>query len=83
MEGPAGKLGHEAIRVAKSEKPESYSFRYDDARYGRSSTYAKLQEEEDLASTPVIFMTAKVQTHEVENHLKLGGAGVLPNLSTR
>jgi two-component system OmpR family response regulator len=26
---------------------------------------------------PIIFMTAKVQTHEVENHMKLGAAGVI------
>jgi two-component system, OmpR family, response regulator len=69
--------GSEAIQVAKSEKPDLILLDMMMPGMDGPSTYAKLQEEQDLASTPVIFMTAKVQTHEVENHLKLGGAGVI------
>lgn len=31
----------------------------------------------ELASTPVVFMTAKVQPQEVEGYLKLGAVGVI------
>ncbi|HEY9760711.1 MAG TPA: response regulator [Oculatellaceae cyanobacterium] len=41
------------------------------------TTFAKLRERSELANVPVIFMTAKVQTHEVESYLKLGAAGVI------
>ncbi|HEY9681089.1 MAG TPA: response regulator [Oculatellaceae cyanobacterium] len=41
------------------------------------TTFAKLRERAELANVPVIFMTAKVQTHEVESYLQLGAAGVI------
>jgi CheY-like chemotaxis protein len=39
--------------------------------------FKKLQEDTVLCNTPVIFMTAKVQTTEVEGYCKLGAAGVI------
>lgn len=41
------------------------------------TTYKLLRENEEIANTPVIFMTAKVQTQEVEGYCKLGAAGVI------
>jgi len=41
------------------------------------TTFRKLRENEELAGTPVIFMTAKVQTREVESYCQLGAAGVI------
>lgn len=32
----------------------------------------------ELATTPVIFMTAKVQSHEVEHYMEIGAIGVIP-----
>lgn len=41
------------------------------------TTFKKLRENEELSGTPVIFMTAKVQTTEVESYCELGAAGVI------
>ncbi|MBS1993053.1 MAG: response regulator [Cyanobacteria bacterium SZAS LIN-2] len=41
------------------------------------TTFKLLQENAAVAKTPVIFMTAKVQTHEVEGYSTLGAAGVI------
>jgi len=32
---------------------------------------------EDLRDLPVVFMTAKVQRHEVEDYVRAGAAGVI------
>ena len=42
------------------------------------TTLGKIRARGDCASVPVIFMTAKVQKHEVERYLQLGAVGVLP-----
>ncbi len=41
------------------------------------STLERLRQEEHLVDTPVIFMTAKAQKHEVERFLELGALGVI------
>jgi CheY-like chemotaxis protein len=41
------------------------------------ATFAKLKERPELASVPIIFMTAKVQTHEIASYRQLGAAGVI------
>jgi CheY-like chemotaxis protein len=41
------------------------------------TTFQKLREMEETARTPVIFMTAKVQTTEVASYCELGAAGVI------
>lgn len=41
------------------------------------TTLEKLRQNEQTASIPVIFMTAKVQTHELESYLALGAIGVI------
>ncbi|MFX6234554.1 response regulator, partial [Acinetobacter baumannii] len=41
------------------------------------TTFAKLKERPELSSVPVIFMTAKVQTHEIEGYRQLGASGVI------
>lgn len=41
------------------------------------ATYARLQKIEALRHVPVIFITAKVQSTEVEKYLELGVAGVI------
>jgi two-component system, OmpR family, response regulator len=40
-------------------------------------TLTLLRELHGLEQTPIIFMTAKVQTHEMETYVKLGAAGVI------
>jgi CheY-like chemotaxis protein len=41
------------------------------------STMNALRKFPELSDTPVVFMTAKIQTHEVEKYLKMGAAGVI------
>jgi len=40
-------------------------------------TFKALKAQDTSAAIPVIFMTAKVQTHEVEGYLALGAIGVI------
>jgi len=40
-------------------------------------TFRRLREHPGLHDTPVIFMTAKAQPHEVKEYLSLGAAGVV------
>ncbi|KZD06460.1 response regulator [Oceanibaculum pacificum] len=42
------------------------------------TTFHKLRDLPELADTPVIFMTAKVQTAEVQRYLALGALDVIP-----
>jgi len=41
------------------------------------TTFAELRKLPELANTPVIFMTAKVQAHEIGQYLELGALGVI------
>lgn len=41
------------------------------------ATLAALRSRPELAETPVVFMTAKVQAHEVESYKRLGVAEVI------
>jgi len=41
-------------------------------------TMQALRKFPELETTPVIFMTAKVQSHEVEQYMELGAIGVIP-----
>lgn len=69
--------GSEALKVALVEKPDLVILDMMMPNMDGPTTFAKLLEQGSLSQVPVIFMTAKVQTHEVENHLKLGAAGVI------
>ncbi|MBF0472033.1 MAG: response regulator [Gammaproteobacteria bacterium] len=41
------------------------------------TTLKELRKREDVAAIPVIFMTAKVQSHEIDGYIELGAAGVI------
>lgn len=41
------------------------------------TTFQEFRRIPDLANTPVIFMTAKVQSREIDEYLDLGAAGVI------
>lgn len=69
--------GSEAVALACKEKPDLILLDMMMPDMDGSTTYIQLKKQESLATVPVIFMTAKVQTHEVEDHLKLGAAGVI------
>ncbi len=42
-------------------------------------TYKRLREIPKLAETPVVFMTAKAMTHEIENYRDMGAPDLLAN----
>ena len=69
--------GEEALRKASEEKPDVIVLDMMMPGMDRPTTFAKLREQEGLAQVPIIFMTAKVQTHEVQSYLQLGAAGVI------
>lgn len=69
--------GEEALTKAKSDVPDLILLDMMMPGMDGPTTFAKLKEETACAQIPVIFMTAKVQTHEVESYLELGAAGVI------
>ena len=42
------------------------------------ATFHALQADPRLAEAPVVFMTARVQSHEIENYKAIGVSGVIP-----
>ncbi len=41
------------------------------------ATFAKLRQDDQAKAIPIIFLTAKVQTQEVERYLAMGATGVI------
>jgi CheY-like chemotaxis protein len=69
--------GEEALAKARRERPDVILLDAMMPRLDGPATMAKLLEEPATARIPVIFLTAKVQPHEVERYLALGAAGVI------
>lgn len=42
-----------------------------------TETFRRLRDKPDLAETPIVFMTARAQDHEVRQYHELGAAGVI------
>lgn len=40
-------------------------------------TFKELKSIPEIAKTPIVFMTAKVQSHEIASYMELGAAGVI------
>ncbi|MDH3213946.1 MAG: response regulator [Myxococcales bacterium] len=69
--------GEEGIRAAIRERPDVMLLDVMMPDLDGPGTFQRLQEDERTAGIPVIFLTAKVQTHEIEAYLALGAAGVI------
>lgn len=69
--------GEEAVERARSEQPDVILLDVMMPRLDGPTTLAMLREEPDTARIPVIFLTAKVQKHEVERYMALGATGVI------
>jgi CheY-like chemotaxis protein len=69
--------GEEALAIASGEKPDLILLDVMMPLMDGPTTLVKLRESNQTASIPVIFMTAKVQKHEVERYLGLGALGVI------
>jgi len=69
--------GREALEKAVNEKPDIILLDIMMPGMDGKETFSKLKEQPTSANIPIIFMTAKVQTHEIETYLKMGASGVI------
>ncbi len=69
--------GEEALDRARTEQPDVILLDVMMPSLNGPATLALLREEPATASIPVIFLTAKVQKHEVERYMALGATGVI------
>ncbi len=69
--------GNEALRKAAVFNPDLILLDVMMPGMDGAETFVELRKLPSLASTPVVFMTAKVQPQEVEGYIGLGAAGVI------
>jgi CheY-like chemotaxis protein len=69
--------GEEALDRARAEQPDVILLDVMMPSLNGPATLALLREEPATSSIPVIFLTAKVQKHEVERYMALGATGVI------
>ena len=69
--------GPEALDKFEAEKPDLILLDMMMPGMDGKTTFSKLQERSNGSPVPVIFMTAKVQSHELQSYLELGAAGVI------
>jgi two-component system, OmpR family, response regulator len=69
--------GAQALDVVSREKPDVILLDVMMPGMDGPTTLKCLRESESLDGTPIIFMTAKVQKHEIESYYNLGAAGVI------
>ncbi|HEY9712006.1 MAG TPA: response regulator, partial [Chroococcales cyanobacterium] len=69
--------GHAALQIAREERPDLILLDMMMPGMDGVMTMQKLQEQPETAGIPIIFMTAKVQTHEIASYRKLGARGVI------
>lgn len=69
--------GSEGVRTAREEKPDVILLDMMMPVMDGLATLAALRSQPATAETPVIFLTAKAERHEVDRMTPLGAAGVL------
>jgi CheY-like chemotaxis protein len=69
--------GDEAVEIALREQPDVILLDVMMPRLDGPATLARLKQRAETAGIPVIFLTAKVQRHEVERYLAEGASGVI------
>ncbi len=67
----------EGIEIARAEQPDLILMDMMMPGMDGLEALAKLQSLPDVKHIPVIFVTAKVQQHEVEHYLSVGAIGVI------
>jgi CheY-like chemotaxis protein len=71
------KSGKEALELLQSERPDLILLDVMMPGMDGPAVLEKLRQNPDTASIPVIFLTAKIQKHEVEEYSQLGACGVI------
>jgi CheY-like chemotaxis protein len=69
--------GDEAVALAPIERPDVILLDVMMPAPDGPATLAMLRDDPVTAETPVIFLTAKAQQHEIESYLELGAQGVI------
>lgn len=70
--------GTDALTLAERENPDLILLDVMMPGMDGPATLQQLRASETTAKIPVIFMTAKVQKHEVDKYLAAGAVGVIP-----
>jgi two-component system OmpR family response regulator len=69
--------GAEALSIARVEKPDVILLDVMMPAMDGPSTLSQLRSLEETMGIPVIFLTAKIQIHEVDDYIRLGAVGVI------
>ncbi|MGH1341066.1 MAG: response regulator [Nannocystales bacterium] len=69
--------GFAAVEAARAEMPDLILLDIMMPRLDGPGTFAKLREDPQCSAIPVVFMTAKAQSHELRGYTDLGAAGVI------
>ncbi len=69
--------GAEALALARTGRPDVILLDVMMPELDGLATFARLRQDPTSADIPVIFMTAKVQAHEVARYRAAGAAGVI------
>lgn len=70
--------GKEALGAASSFAPELLLLDVMMPEMDGPMTLAEFRDRPETRTTPAIFMTAKVQAHEIARYMKSGAIGVIP-----
>jgi CheY-like chemotaxis protein len=69
--------GLQALDVVSREKPDVILLDVMMPGMDGPTTLKRLRENPSLCNTPIIFMTAKVQKHEIDTYCQMGAVGVI------
>ncbi len=69
--------GLQALDVVSREQPDVILLDVMMPGMDGPTTLKYLREKHSLSNTPIIFMTAKVQKHEIDTYCQMGAAGVI------
>lgn len=69
--------GEEALRVAPDFQPDLVLLDVMMPHMDGPTTFRELRKDSRLAKTPIIFMTARVQAHEIAQYMELGALDVI------